>query len=90
MEMFLDKQVPASSPLMKNVYENFEKNLRDTIAVARAIPERRVIVSTVATNVKDCAPFASSHRAGLSESDLRSWNEFVRQGSDFERLAELC
>jgi tetratricopeptide (TPR) repeat protein len=83
MEMFLDKQVPASSPLMKSVYENFEKNLRDTIDVARE-SGARVIVSTVATNVKDCAPFASSHRADLSESDLHSWNEFVRQGSDFE------
>ena len=83
MEMFLDKQVPASSPLMKSVYENFEKNLRDTIDVARE-SGARVIVSTVATNVKDCAPFASSHRSDLSESDLHSWTEFVRQGSDFE------
>ena len=35
MEMFLDKQVPARSLLMKHVYENFASNLRDTIAVAR-------------------------------------------------------
>ena len=36
MEMFLDKQVPASSPLMQHAYANFEKNLRDTIEVAAA------------------------------------------------------
>ena len=36
MEMFLDKQVRATSPLMKYVYENFEKNLRDTIEAAHA------------------------------------------------------
>ena len=46
MEMFLDKQVPASSPLMSKVYENFESNLRDTIAVARG-SGARVIVATV-------------------------------------------
>jgi tetratricopeptide (TPR) repeat protein len=83
MEMFLDKQVPASSPLMRSVYANFEKNLRDTVAVARE-SGARVIISTVATNVKDCAPFASSHRAGLSKSDVSSWAELMRQGSDFE------
>src|SRR5579859_6036469 len=34
MEMFLDKQVRESSPLMKYTYANFERNLRDTVAVA--------------------------------------------------------
>src|SRR5271157_4666458 len=61
MEMFLDKQVPDRSPLMKHVYENFESNLRDTVAAARN-SGARVIVSTVATNLKDCGPFASQHR----------------------------
>ncbi len=37
MEMFLDKQVPESSPLMKYTYANFETNLRDTVAVARNV-----------------------------------------------------
>jgi tetratricopeptide (TPR) repeat protein len=83
MEMFLDKQVPANSPLMQHVYENFDRNLRDTVAVARA-SGARVIVSTIATNVKDCAPFGSKHRENLGAEDLRSWNALVQQGSDFE------
>ena len=83
MEMFLDKQVPASSPLMKLTYENFESNLRDTVEVARA-SGAHVIVSTVATNLKDCAPFASQHRQGLTPVDLSSWSTLVQQGSDFE------
>src|ERR1051326_1715597 len=64
MEMFLDKQVPATSPLMKEAYSNFERNLRDTITAGRK-SGARVIVSTVATNLRDCAPFASAHREGL-------------------------
>jgi tetratricopeptide (TPR) repeat protein len=83
MEMFLDKQVPASSPLMQHVYENFDSNLRDTIAVARS-SGARVIVATVATNLKDCAPFASIHRAGLGPDALRSWSALVQQGSALE------
>ena len=83
MEMFLDRQVPASSPLMQRTYENFESNLRDTVEVARDAGAR-VIVSTVATNLKDCAPFASQHRQGLSAADLSSWSTLVQQGADFE------
>jgi hypothetical protein len=83
MEMFLDKQLPASSPLMPHVYENFAGNLRDTIAVARN-SGARVIVATVATNLKDCAPFASAHRANLTPDDLRRWSALVQQASDFE------
>jgi tetratricopeptide (TPR) repeat protein len=83
MEMFLDKQVPASSPLMKYTYANFESNLRDTVAVARD-SGARVIVSTVATNLKDCGPFASQHRDGLSADDLRNWSTLVQQGSVLE------
>ena len=83
MEMFLDKQVPASSPEMKYVYENFDRNLRDTVAAARS-SGARVLVSTIATNVKDCAPFASMHREGLGLEDLRSWTTLVEEGASFE------
>jgi tetratricopeptide (TPR) repeat protein len=81
MEMFLDKQVRANSPLMRQAYANFERNLRDTIAVGRGAGAQ-VIVATAATNLKDCAPFASLHREGLKEEELQSWNALVQQGSE--------
>lgn len=84
MEMFLNKQVSASSPLMKSVYANFESNLRD-ITVAARNSGAKVIVSTVATNLKDCGPFASQHREGLSQGDLRAWSGLVQQASDREK-----
>ena len=83
MEMFMENQVPAASPLMRHVYSNFESNLRDTIQSARA-SGARVIVSTVATNLKDCAPFASLHREGLSQDQLHSWSTLVQQGEELE------
>jgi tetratricopeptide (TPR) repeat protein len=89
MEMFLDKQVPASSPLMKHAYSNFEANLRDTVTVARA-SGARVIVSTVATNLKDCAPFASMHRDALTQEELRLWTALVEQGSELENARSFA
>jgi tetratricopeptide (TPR) repeat protein len=38
----------------------------------------------VATNLKDCAPFASMHRDGLKPDELHSWNALVQQGSELE------
>lgn len=81
MEMFLDQQVQADSPLLQRAYSNYEENLRDTIRVAQAAGAK-VVVSTVATNLKDCAPFASLHRKNLSPDDLRKWSALVQQGND--------
>src|SRR5208337_4746202 len=38
----------------------------------------------IATNLKDCAPFASLHRANLGQDSLRSWSALMQQGSDLE------
>jgi len=83
MEMFLERQVRANSPQMKPVYENFAANLRDIVAAARR-SGAQVLVSTVAMNLKDCAPFASMHREGLKEEELRSWHSSVQQGEAAE------
>ena len=83
MELFLDKQVAATSPLLPQAYGNYEQNLRETIEVARRAGAK-VIVSTTATNLRDCAPFASLHRDGLGPEQLRSWSALVQQGSELE------
>jgi len=83
MEMFLDRQVRADSPAMRPVYANFAANLRDLAAVAHRAGAH-VLISTVATNLKDCAPFASFHRANLRPDELRSWDELVQRGAALE------
>ena len=89
MEMFLDKQIPATSPLLKSAYANFDSNLRDTVTASRDAGAR-VIVSTVATNLKDCAPFASQHREGLSQSDLQKWSSLVEEGNRLESTGDYA
>jgi tetratricopeptide (TPR) repeat protein len=89
MAMFLDKQVRESSPLMKYVYSNFEHNLRETIKAAQTTGAK-VIVSTVATNLEDCAPFGSLHREGLAPEALRSWSALVQQGAEQENAGSYA
>jgi len=83
MEMFLERQVRADSPQMKPVYENFAANMRAIVAVARR-SGAQVLISTVATNLKDCAPFASLHRQGIRPDELRSWDDLVQRGAALE------
>ena len=79
MEMFLDQQVLADDPRMQVVYDHFARNLEEIIRVGRR-SGAGIVVSTVAVNLKDCAPFASVHRPGLSESDKTKWQQLYQNG----------
>lgn len=79
MAMFQDKQVRADAPALEAVYDNYEQNLRDICRAANraGVP---VILSSVASNLKDCPPFASQHQPGLSSAQLARWEELYAQG----------
>ena len=79
MEMFLNQQVPAADPRMNTVYDHFARNLSDIIRAGRQ-SGAGIVVSTVAVNLKDCAPFGSEHRPGLTESDKEKWESLYKQG----------
>ncbi len=79
MEMFLDNQVRQDDPRMNRVYAHFERNLKDIIETGTRAGAR-VIVSSVASNLKDSAPFASLHRRDLSQADLDQWMGFYTNG----------
>jgi tetratricopeptide (TPR) repeat protein len=79
MEMFLDQQVRATDPRMDAVYGHFSRNLTDIIGTGRR-SGAGIVVSTVAVNLRDCAPFGSEHRLGLSDTDKRKWEQLYQQG----------
>ena len=79
MRMFLDQQVRADDSRMPNVYHHFEKNLADIIQLGQR-SGAGIVVSTVAVNLKDSAPFASQHRIGLAETDESKWKDFFQRG----------
>lgn len=79
MEMFLNQRVRHDDPRMARVYANFARNLRDIIELGRG-SGAQVVVSTLAANLKDCAPFASLHRPDLAPADLAAWERDFDQG----------
>ena len=79
MEMFAGQQVRADDPRMNAVYGHFKRNLADIIRAGRH-SGADIVVSTVAINLKDCAPFASAHRPGLSAEARAKWEQFWRLG----------
>lgn len=87
METFLKQQVPADSPALASVYENFEANLRDMVDAAKG-SGAKVVLSTVGVNLKDNAPFASAHRAGLADGDLAAWDAAVKEGAALEESGQ--
>lgn len=89
MEMFLDKQVRADSPRMEPAYRNFESNLREIVKIAER-SGAKVLLSTVATNLRDSAPFGSLHRRGLIDDALRSWRSLVQQGESLETMGAFA
>ncbi len=64
MEMFLQNQIAPDSPLKETVYCNFQKNLDDIVRAGLG-SGAKILLNTVAVNLKDCPPFAS-----LSNSNL--------------------
>jgi tetratricopeptide (TPR) repeat protein len=79
MMMFLNQRVPAADARMAGVYHNFRKNLDDIIRAGRE-SGAGVVVSTVAVNLRDCAPFSSLHRKDLTETQVKQWEELFRSG----------
>jgi tetratricopeptide (TPR) repeat protein len=87
MRMFLDQKAAAADPRMEAVYRNFQRNLADMIRAGRD-SSAGVVVSTVAVNLKDCAPFASLHRADLSSAQETEWDAAFESGVEAQQARD--
>ncbi len=87
MEMFLGNRVAADDPRMPALYRHFRANLADICRVATGAGAK-IIVCTVATNLRDNAPFASLHRANLTAPELARWDEIYREGIELEAAGQ--
>ena len=83
MEMFANNRLGYDDPARLRAYANFKGNLDDILNAAHQA-DVPVILSTVAVNLKDCAPFASIHAAGLATNQESVWNQIYQQGIDLE------
>ena len=87
MEMFLKQQVTHDDPRMATVREHFARNL-DEIIRAGVESDAKVVVGTVAVNLRDCPPFAAMGRPrdGATEFDRNHARGLQLAGSN--RFAE--
>ena len=83
MEMFMNNRLGHDDLARLRAYANFKGNLEDILGAAHQA-NAPVILSTVAVNLKDCAPFASIHAAGLDKNQELAWNQIYQQGVDLE------
>ena len=94
MEMFLNHPIAPDSPRKESVYRNFQKNL-DDIVRAGVHSGSKVLLNTVAVNLKDCPPFASTNRNHLSLPDQARFAQLYTNGlqaadqKDWPRATEL-
>jgi tetratricopeptide (TPR) repeat protein len=81
MAMFAQNKVPQADGRLLRVYHHFEANLRDIVRMGQD-SGAKVLLSTVVGNLKDCAPFASLHREGLTPGQLTDWERNYQAGID--------
>ena len=83
MAYFRERRLAFDDPRRRAVYDNFRANLEDICRVARDAGAK-VILSTVAVNLKDFPPFASMHRRDLTEADRGRWEASYAAGVEAE------
>jgi tetratricopeptide (TPR) repeat protein len=79
MEMFAERPVPADDPRMESVYAHFGRNLEDICDVGRRCGAR-VVVCTMADNLKDSPPFGSQPSRDLDDRQATDWKGQFEEG----------
>ena len=83
MEMFVGNRLRADDPRKEMVYRNFQKNLRD-ILKAGLDSGAKVLLNTVAVNLKDCPPFASLVNSNLPAAERAQFDKIYAEACSAE------
>ena len=79
MAMFQNQRVAPQSPKREAVYKNYAANLED-ILQAGLDSNARVVLSTMAVNLRDSPPFASLAGNSVSEEQKKQFEELFQNG----------
>ena len=87
LNMFENHQLRYDDPNRLRAYENFKRNLADILRAGHeaGVP---IVLSTVGSNLKDCAPFASLHARTLSEIQKAEWDGIYQGGIALETAGD--
>lgn len=72
LQMFLGRELAPDDPRRAAVQRNFQSNLEAILKTGTAAGAR-VILSSVAVDLRECGPFASRHGATLAPADRADW-----------------
>lgn len=72
---------------MQRVYGHFQENLRAILTAARRAGAK-VVLSTMATNLRDCPPFASACGKELPPQQRTEWERAFAEGVSCERAED--
>jgi tetratricopeptide (TPR) repeat protein len=83
LNMFKEHQLRYEDPNRLRACNNFKQNLNDILRAGQdaGVP---VILSTVGSNLKDCAPFASLHSTALKGIQQSAWDGLYQEGNTLE------
>jgi len=81
MEMFSEFNVTHDDKRLADVYSHYENNLNDIIDFLQR-KNIHVILSSVPVNLRDSAPFGSSHRRNITSDELQRWKELNQTAKD--------
>ena len=88
MKMFLGNQLRADDPRKEVVYQNFERNLNDIVRVGLG-SGAKILLNTVAVNLKDCPPFASLTDSNLPAADRAQFDRLFSEACSAEAQSNV-
>jgi tetratricopeptide (TPR) repeat protein len=89
MKMFLGNEVRAGDPRRERVYDNFQRNLEDIVQAGLG-SGAKILLNTVAVNLKDCPPFASLTNASLPAGDRAQFAELLSEVDSAAAAADFA
>lgn len=87
MQMFLQNRIPPTDRNKEAVYQNFRRNLEDILR-AGFDSGAKVILNTVAVNLKDSPPFASISNSNLFAAGRAQFDNLYAEGRQAERQGD--
>jgi tetratricopeptide (TPR) repeat protein len=78
--MFHRNQIPPGDPSRDRVSEGFRRNLEEIVDIGKraGVP---ILFSSMASNLRDCAPFGSIHNPRLSLEQEEAWERSCQAGA---------
>jgi len=89
MEAFLTSRITVDDPKLQACYRHFRNNLDDIIQTAHRCAAG-IILCTVPTNLRSCAPFGSQHQAGLTQEQITAWEQAFQKGRGLEQAQDFA